>query len=199
MRYGQLVSGNYFSVLGIQAAAGRTFLPEEDQTPGAHPIVVLSHNFWTRRLGGDPNVIGSTVVLNGRGFTVVGVAPSGFTGLLPGFGSDFWIPLMMAEQLGAGRLLENQSSLWLFVAGRMQPGVTTPQAQAELATLASQLAQANPDTHKNHGVIAVPMARALIGAGIAWALATAYFWLLNRTSGVAFILAMIGGLAIGLV
>src|SRR5262245_6991032 len=79
---GELVSGNYFDVLKLKPALGRAFFPEEDQTPDAHPVVVLSHKFWQSRLGGDANVIGRTIALNGHRFTVVGVAPHGFKGMV---------------------------------------------------------------------------------------------------------------------
>ena len=75
--FGQLVSGNFFDALGVRPMLGRTFLPEEDTTPNAHPVVVLSHNFWQRRFAGDPSIVGRTVTLNGRAFTVIGVAPRG--------------------------------------------------------------------------------------------------------------------------
>src|SRR5262249_22492266 len=75
---GSLVSGNYFDTLGIKPVLGRTFLPEEDNAPGAHPVVVLSHSFWRSRFNSDPALIGQTIVLNGQRFTVIGVAPAGF-------------------------------------------------------------------------------------------------------------------------
>jgi hypothetical protein len=96
---GELVSGNYFDVLKLKPALGRAFLPEEDQTPGAHPVVVLSHEFWQSRLGGDPNVIGRTIALNGHRFTVVGVAPHGFKGMVRPYPTSLWVPIMMSAQV----------------------------------------------------------------------------------------------------
>src|SRR5262249_31109689 len=90
---GSLVSGNYFDVLGIRPALGRAFLPEEDRTPGAHPVVVLSHSFWQSRFNSDPALVGRTIVLNGRRFTVVGVAPAGFDGERPPIKVSFWMPM----------------------------------------------------------------------------------------------------------
>jgi hypothetical protein len=98
----ELVSGNYFGVLGIGAAAGRTLSPEDDRTPGAHPALVLSYAFWQRRFAGVPDVVGRTVSVNNTPFTVVGVAKRGFFGTKPGFGPDIWAPLMMVQPVTAG-------------------------------------------------------------------------------------------------
>jgi MacB-like periplasmic core domain len=76
--FGEIVSGNYFDALGVHAALGRTFAPDEDRTPNTNPVVVVSHNFWQRRFGGDPSAVGRAVTLNGHPFTVIGVAPDGF-------------------------------------------------------------------------------------------------------------------------
>jgi MacB-like periplasmic core domain len=91
---GELVSSNYFDVLRLKPALGRTFLPEEDRIPGAHLAALVSHNFWRSRLRGDPNVIGRTITLNRQRFTIVGVAPAGFKGIVAPYGSDIWIPLI---------------------------------------------------------------------------------------------------------
>src|SRR5215211_5413661 len=92
---GAMVSGNYFDVLGIKLPFGRAFLPEEDRTPGAHPVVVLSHSFWQSRFNSDPSLVGQTIVLNSRRFTVVGIAPAGFDGESPPMKVSLWIPVMM--------------------------------------------------------------------------------------------------------
>src|SRR5437868_163650 len=91
---GQLVSGNYFDLLEVRPALGRAFLPEEDTSPNGHPVAILNYQFW-RKLGSDPAVVGSTVTLNGRPFTVVGVAPRTFTGVDVGIAPDVWIPIAM--------------------------------------------------------------------------------------------------------
>jgi predicted permease len=146
---GQLVSGNFFSVLGVQPVLGRDFLPEEDQVPLRNPVVVLNHAFWQQRLGSDLGIIGKTLTLNGASYGVVGVAPSNFNGIETGFAPDFWVPLMMQRQISpANDLLSNRNGYWLFVAGRPMPGVTSAQAQADLSVLEKQLAQAYPKTNK---------------------------------------------------
>ena len=93
------MSGNYFSVLGLNMRLGRPILPEEDRVMGRDQVVVLSHNLWRRRFGADAGIIGRGVVLNGQRYTVVGVAPMGFYGIVHGFVSEFWVPLAMAEQI----------------------------------------------------------------------------------------------------
>ena len=96
------VSGNYFDVLGVKPALGRGFLPEEDQTPGSHPVVILSHTSWQKRFAADPNIIGRTVLINTHPFTIVGVAPKGFIGTEVAFAPEFWAPMSMAKQIEPG-------------------------------------------------------------------------------------------------
>src|SRR5439155_26926256 len=96
---GHLVSGNFSSVLGVNASLGRTFLPEDDQTGNPQPVVVLGRSFWQQRLGSDPQVVGKSLLLTGTSFKVIGVAPSGFAGLLVAIEPDFWAPATMIEQV----------------------------------------------------------------------------------------------------
>src|SRR5262249_32941407 len=93
--FGDLVSGNYFDALGVRPSLGRAFLPQEDQAINRDAVVVLSHNFWQRRLAGDSTIVGRTITLNGRAFTVVGVAPEGFRGTEPYLDIDAWLPVKM--------------------------------------------------------------------------------------------------------
>lgn len=138
--YGEMVSGNYFDVLGVRAAMGRTFLPAEVQTPGAHPVVVLSHDLWVRRLAADPSIVGRTIRLNDVEFSVIGIAPPRFQGTKWGLGMDFWAPLMMQEQIMPGiKLLDRRGSHWLQVMGRLKQGVTTDEAQSDLTSVTAQL------------------------------------------------------------
>ena len=132
----ELISGNYFDVLGVGAAAGRILSPEDDRTPGAHPVLVLSYAFWQRRFAGAPDVIGRTVSVNGTPFTVVGVAKRGFFGTKPGFGPDVWAPLMMVQPVSAGvisPLGRTQSFLEMIV--RLEPHVDVRHAQAMATTV----------------------------------------------------------------
>ena len=133
---GQIVSGNYFATLGVRPALGRFFLPEEDRTPGTHPVIVISHGLWQRRFGGNRAVIGKTVILNNYRYTVVGVAPSEFTGTTRGAVNDVYVPIMMQVQPGSerGGFLDNRNAGWLQLIGRLKPNVSREQAQSALAT-----------------------------------------------------------------
>jgi putative ABC transport system permease protein len=128
---GELVSGNYFDVLGLEPALGRLFTPEEDRVPGAEPYVVLSHAYWTRRFGNDASVLNQTLLINNTELTVVGVAPAGFTGIQVGQSADFFVPLAMKLQmLPGGRPLEEWGDYYLALMARRKPGVSLKQAQA---------------------------------------------------------------------
>jgi predicted permease len=135
---GQIVSGNYFAVLGVRPELGRVFLPEEDRTPGTHPVVVISHGLWQRRFGANPAVIGKTVNLNNYRYTVVGVAPREFTGTMRGTVNDVYVPAMMQVQAQPGRnsKLEDRGSGWLYLLGRLRPGASREPAQAALSASA---------------------------------------------------------------
>jgi macrolide transport system ATP-binding/permease protein len=146
----QLVSGNYFSVLGVAAVPGRTFVPEEDQTPNSHPVVVLSHDLWQRRFESDPNLVGTSLTLNSISYTVVGIAPKDFGGTVPD-PPDLWVPMMMQANVRPGvNFLNDRDYASLQLLGRLKPGVPREQAQAEMTLLARQFAQ--PDEDKNHKV-----------------------------------------------
>lgn len=144
-----IVPGNYFSVLGVNAALGRTFLPEEDQTPASHPVAVLSHDFWCRRFGADPAIVGKTVTLNGHPFTVVGVTPLGFQGTIAGVIPAAYMPMMtqpwiMPVSDPAHNPLQARTFTWLKLLGRLKPGVAREQAQAAMRVLAEQIAKVEP-------------------------------------------------------
>ncbi|MBS1786890.1 MAG: ABC transporter permease [Acidobacteria bacterium] len=132
---GQIVSGNYFSLLGVRPALGRFFLPEEDRTPGTHPVAIISHGLWQQRFGADTSVIGKLISLNAYRYTIIGVTPSEFTGTTRGTVSDVYVPMMMQAQTGPGRqgVLENRNAGWLSLIGRLKPNITRQQAQAALA------------------------------------------------------------------
>jgi predicted permease len=154
---GSLASGNYFSLLGVRAVLGRTFSPNEDRTPGGNPLAVVSYGFWQGHLGGNSAVLGSTLTLNGKKFTVLGVAPPGFAGLNVGFVPDLWIPLTMQRAAVPGPdLLTDRGDNWLFVTGRLKPGVHLPQAQTAMDTVATHLRELFPKQNEGVGVNLVP-------------------------------------------
>jgi predicted permease len=130
----ELVSGDYFEVLGAGAATvGRTLSPGDEQTPGGHPVVVLSHGYWTRRFGADPAVVGRSVRINGHPMTVVGVAPAGFASVSLGSSPDLFVPLMMKAQMTpTWDDLDDRRSRWLNVVARLAPGVSVEQADAAM-------------------------------------------------------------------
>src|SRR5262245_5215979 len=130
---GMQVSGGYFGLLGLTPAAGRLIGPEDDKTPGAHELVVLSHAYWQTRFAQSPAVIGDTLVVNGVPMTIIGVAPEGFTGTTYASLPDVFVPLSMRERLIAGwKGFDNRRSYWIYVFGRLQPGTTIEQAAAAL-------------------------------------------------------------------
>ena len=152
---GLLASGNYFSVLGAKIEVGRAFLPEEDQAPGAHPVVVLSHNFWQRRFGANPTIVGKSLRLNSTRLTVVGVIAKDFGGTrveIP----DVWVPMMMQATVMGSDSLSDGGSWWLDVVGRLKPNTTLQQAQAAMTVVAEQLRQTYPDRYKNETVTLTP-------------------------------------------
>ncbi len=139
---GILVSGNYFDVLGVHAALGRTFAPDEDSAPGAHPVVVLSDAFWRSHFGGDPGVINRTVAINGQPFTIIGVAPPGFTGLAYADNAEeLWMPMAMQAVAipGQPELMKAANTGWLHVVGRLRDGVSVAEADADMRVLARPL------------------------------------------------------------
>ena len=161
----EMVTENYFQTLGVRPMLGRGFLPEHDRTPGSDPEVVLSAAAWKGRFGGDANIIGRTIHLNGVAMTVVGVAPAEFTGLVRGIGSEMWVPMMMRSALHMGDGLTNRGSRWMFSIGRLKPGVSLGQAQAEVEAIARRLQQEYPDSNKerNAGLVATKDVKILPG------------------------------------
>src|SRR5262245_3044047 len=164
--WGSLVSGNFFEALGVRVALGRTFAPDEDRTPGTHPVVVISHRLWQRRFAADPTLIGRTIRLNKRDFTVIGVAPEGFNGSLAGLALDLWAPLMMSPQLSQmGDPLNWRDNHWLAVIGRLKDGVTFEQAQANAQNIAARLAKDYPKDDEGIGAALFTLVDEPYGAG----------------------------------
>jgi predicted permease len=140
---GELVSGNYFELLGVGPVLGRVFNASDDQTPGAHPVAVLSHGYWLRRFGGDPSVLNQTITVNGHPLTIIGVSAPGFTGLQVGQAADVMVPVMMKPQMTpTWNDLDNRRSRWLTVMARLKPGVSRAQALAAMDVIYRQANEA---------------------------------------------------------
>src|SRR5438309_4736104 len=148
--FGQLVSGNFFSLLGVNAVLGRTISAEDDQPANPQPVVVLGYGFWRRHLGSDSTFLGKTLMLNGVNYSVIGIAPPGFTGLFVGLEPDFWAPTAMVEQItrDKGRL-SNWHSHSLIAIGRLKPEASTVAARAEVSVLEHQIETDHPDLKRN--------------------------------------------------
>jgi len=136
---GQVVTGNYFSVLGVDALLGRVLTPEDDKVPQGHPVAAISYGYWQRRFGGDPDVLGKTVTINLTPFTVIGVTPPEFFGVQVGRSADISVPMAMHSLVGSGAKLNEHKFWWnLPILGRLKAGVSREQASAELDLLQHQ-------------------------------------------------------------
>jgi predicted permease len=157
---GEVVTGNFFQVLGVPAMLGRTLLPSDD-VAGAERVTVISHRYWRRELGGAADAIGRTVRIGNSPFTIVGVAPEPFTGMVPMLSAEMWVPTAWVEEIepagitdvvpspGARSRLERRGYRWMFLKGRLKDGVTLERAAADLDLLATQLRQQHPVTNKD--------------------------------------------------
>jgi predicted permease len=162
----EVVSGNYFETLGIHPFMGRFFLPSEDVTPGAAPVVVLGYAAWQGRFGGASDIVGRTIKLNNTPFTIIGIGPKGFKGLYAVFGPDVWVPSMMAEQIlpaEQGNALRDRAILLFTGIARLRPGLTIAQARAELNIVASSLEKEFPDANQGQAVAVRPLNEAAYG------------------------------------
>jgi len=156
---GEIVSAGYFELLGIEMQMGRTFTPEEDKTPGSHPVAMISHGLWQRSFGGNPRIIGRSINLNDRVLSVVGVAPLGFLGLDDD--TEAWIPMMMATLTVPASFLEGRSARWHSAIARLKPGVSVTEAQAEMDAIARRLEEEYSDSNENYGASVMPFREAL--------------------------------------
>ncbi|MDX2152812.1 MAG: ABC transporter permease [Bryobacteraceae bacterium] len=160
---------DFFTALGINPAAGRFFAPDEDRTPGAHTLVVLSYGTWQGRFGGAADLVGQTIRLAGQPMTVIGIAPNAFKGLSNFFGPELWVPSSMA-----GALLADQGRAWLReresaafnMVGRLRPGVSREQAEAELKGIAEQLEAEFPTINRNRSVVVRPITEVSVFPGL---------------------------------
>jgi macrolide transport system ATP-binding/permease protein len=148
--WGEVVSGNYFDVLGVRPLKGRMLSAGDDLVPGGSPVVVIGHRLWQRRFGADPDVIGRTVSINGHPLTVVGVAPAPYTGMFRGLSSEVWVPATVLPVLdpASERRLTSRGSRWLMLVGRLEAGVTVKQAQARFDLLTREMQANHPEEWK---------------------------------------------------
>ncbi|MGB7228602.1 MAG: ABC transporter permease, partial [Candidatus Acidiferrales bacterium] len=153
---GDIVTGNYFPVLGVQPALGRLIVPDDDTKRDANPVAVLSYSLWERKFGASRSIVGSKIVLNGYPFTVIGVAPRRFIGVLAALKTDVWVPMsMLDEGMPSSRgqhYFEERAWGWMGIFGRLKPGVSFEQAQTDMRVVAQQLALAYPITNTGHSV-----------------------------------------------
>ncbi|HEY2352610.1 MAG TPA: ABC transporter permease [Candidatus Acidoferrum sp.] len=165
---GELVSANYFDVLGIRPSLGRFFLPDEDTKPSGNDVAVLSYYFWANKLGSDPAIVGKPLILDARPYTVIGVAPRGFKGTLTFLSSEqLWIPTSMKDQVLGGRekdYFNERRALLMITFGRLKPGVRMPAAEASLKTMAAHLESEFPKDNRGRTVALTPLADAAVGA-----------------------------------
>ena len=164
---GQIVTSNYFTVLGIQPALGRLLVPSDDE-PGAAKVVVLSHRMWQREFGGDAAIVGKNLTLRGQQYAIVGVAPESFTVVVPLLTPELFLPIAHVEEVEPAGItdsvpsptgntqLERRGTRWMFVKGRLKPGATAEQAHANVQVIGTQLAAAHVATNKDRKIAAVP-------------------------------------------
>jgi predicted permease len=164
---GQIVTSNHFTMFGIQPERGRLLVPSDDDA-GAARVVVISHQMWMREFGGRQDIAGQTVTLRGLPYSIVGVAPAGFTGVVPILQPELWMPIVHAEEIDPAGIndsvpspvgltrLERRGMRWMFIKGRLKPGVTAAEAHANVALIGTQLAADNPQTNKDRKMSAVP-------------------------------------------
>ncbi len=164
---GQLVSANYFDVLGLNPAAGRFFLPDEDTKPGGNNVAIVSHALWANKFGSAHDIVGKVITLNATPYTVIGVAPRGFKGIFT-FGSaeEIWVPISMYPQVLAGFFKDNFNDRRFLAAtmfGRLKDVVTSTGAEASLKTMASRLETAFPKDNASRSVALTPLTDAVVG------------------------------------
>ena len=162
--WGELVSGNYFQVLGVDASLGRTLLPSDEDSSGREPVAVITDGLWRRAFGADPGVIGRTILINAQPLTVVGVAEPGFHGSMLSLVLDVFIPLTMQPQLQPPSRLAASGTRWLIPLGRLTPGTSVVAAAAHTELLAAQLAADDPIGDVSQRATVVPLWRSPFGA-----------------------------------
>jgi len=156
----RLVTGNFFDLLGVAAARGRTLSPGDNRAPGAHPVAVISHGLWTRKYGEDPEIVNRTIDLSGTRYSIVGVTPPGFRGVTVGHSTDVWVPLAMQSQImREPSNLEDRETMWLRLLGRLGSGVSEESAQAStnelFRSLVADAAGSEPSQESKQAIAAL--------------------------------------------
>ena len=165
--FGELVSGNYFAILGVKPVLGRIFSRDEyGDSEGSYPVAVIGQGLWRSVFNADPDVVGRTVRVNRQPITIIGVVPAGFHGSMSGLAEQMWVPAMMAVKLGATPdwMLQDRHSRIFAVIARLAPGISLERARAEAAAMASQLAKSNPNDNQGVGAALFPMWQGHFGA-----------------------------------
>ncbi len=157
----EMVSPSFFPLLGVRAARGRTFLPEEDRIPDANAVVVVSDQFWRERFGGDPGLVGRSLIVNDRSVTVIGIMPPRFKGL--SFDTDIWFPTMLVSLTNGARAVEERGLRWLMTFGRLQPGREIADAQRDFDGVAARLTESFPQTNTDRGVQVISLKESYLG------------------------------------
>jgi predicted permease len=164
---GQVVTSNHFAMLGVQPQLGRLLVASDDD-PAAPRVVVISHHMWQREFGGDPAIAGKSLTLRGLPYAIVGVAPAWFTGVVPLLTPELWLPIQHVEEVEPAGItdsvpspvgktaLERRGQRWMFIKGRLKPGVTAAQADANVRLIGTQIAAANIQTNKDRRLSAIP-------------------------------------------
>jgi predicted permease len=194
---GEIVTGNYFDALGVHAALGRALTPDDDKVPSGHPLVVISQNLWKTEFGSDPSAVGRSMMISGHLFTIVGVMPEDFHGANVGVAAQIYVPAMMQPvvlpvEVAGGNILEQDGANWLFIFGRLKPGVTVETAQAAMTVNLQAYFKAKADPHSTSDTAAVaPIYKTPFGAAqailpvVAMLSATVAFVLLIACANVA--------------
>jgi predicted permease len=169
LELGEVVTANYFTALGIAPIAGRAFLPGEDAAEGANRVAMISESLWKRQFGGDPAIAGRTIRIRGDNYSIVGVVPARFSGMMPGLAANIWIPVSMVDDVEPVGMIDNvpspsgttrlarRGSRWMFLTGRLSPGVTLEQARTEMTSLMSALEREYPQTNRGRSAVLRPM------------------------------------------
>ncbi len=161
--WGEIVTENYFDVLGVKAAKGRVFHRADNRGLNSDPYIVLGYEYWQSRFASSSKVVGKTIEMNRHPFTVIGVAPRGFNGTIVGVAAKYWVPMMMQPAILPGASLTQRAPSFIHMMGRLKPGVSAGEAQADLSTIAEHVAERYPATNKNIGVYVCPVWKANYG------------------------------------